>query len=387
MRKITTFFSVVFLLLIAAMHPTYAEKGIPALRVGYYENGAFQSGAEPGAIRQGSAYEYYRKISEYTGWQYEYVYGGFTDLYQMLLNGEIDLLAGLAKTESRIGVIGYPEFPMGSETYNMVKHSEDDRITTSYDTLNGMRIGALDSAIVQVLRKFLDEHGIAAEIAVFPDHQSLLDAFKWHRVDAMVSESDGSSDQEDATLLYAFGSSDYYLCVSPARPDLLSELSKAQERMMAEEPNFVNSLKIKYDIVSPKLSDAEKKWVENHIVLRVGYLNHYLPYSDTDEKGNCTGLVRSLVPMILEELGILRLEVSYAGYDNYTEPHHRGHRPRHEHHETAVGPDGQPSRSRKRLRRGLDVLLRRGAAGGGLDAHRRFRAGVSEIDFKRTRVS
>ncbi len=205
MRKITTFFSVVFLLLIAAMHPTYAEKGIPALRVGYYENGAFQSGAEPGAIRQGSAYEYYRKISEYTGWQYEYVYGGFTDLYQMLLNGEIDLLAGLAKTESRIGVIGYPEFPMGSETYNMVKHSEDDRITTSYDTLNGMRIGALDSAIVQVLRKFLDEHGIAAEIAVFPDHQSLLDAFKWHRVDAMVSESDGSSDQEDTTLASVYG--------------------------------------------------------------------------------------------------------------------------------------------------------------------------------------
>ncbi len=317
MRKITTFFSVVFLLLMAAMQPTYAEKGSPAVRVGYYENGAFQSGAEPGAIRQGSAYEYYRKISEYTGWQYEYVYGGFTDLYQMLLNGEIDLLAGLAKTESRIGVIGYPEFPMGSETYNMVKHSEDDRITTSYDTLNGKRIGALDSAIVQVLRKFLDEHGIAAEVVVFPDHQSLQDAFKWHRVDAMVAESDGSSVQEDSTLLYAFGSSDYYLCVTPTRPDLLTELSKAQERMMVEEPNFVNSLKIKYDIVSPKLSDAEKKWVEGHSVLRVGYLNHYMPYSDTDEKGNCTGLVRSLVPMILEELGILRLEVSYAGYDNY----------------------------------------------------------------------
>ena len=62
MRKITTFFSVVFLLLIAAMHPTYAEKGIPALRIGYYENGAFQSGTVPGAIRQGSAYEYYRRF-------------------------------------------------------------------------------------------------------------------------------------------------------------------------------------------------------------------------------------------------------------------------------------------------------------------------------------
>jgi len=49
----------------------------------------------------------------------------------MLLDGQIDLLAGLAKTEERLGVVGYPEFPMGSEIYNMVKHSEDDRITTS----------------------------------------------------------------------------------------------------------------------------------------------------------------------------------------------------------------------------------------------------------------
>ena len=59
----------------------------------------------------------------------------------MLLDGQIDLLAGLAKTEERLGVVGYPEFPMGSEIYNMVKHSEDDRITTSYSTLNGKKIG------------------------------------------------------------------------------------------------------------------------------------------------------------------------------------------------------------------------------------------------------
>ncbi len=78
----------------------------------------------------------------------------------MLVDGQIDLLAGLAKTDERLGIIGYPEFPMGSETYNMIKHSEDDRITMSYSTLNGMRIGVLDSAMVQVLQKFLDAHNI-----------------------------------------------------------------------------------------------------------------------------------------------------------------------------------------------------------------------------------
>ncbi len=235
----------------------------------------------------------------------------------MLVDGHIDLLAGLAKKEDRLGVIGYPDFPMGSETYNMMKHSEDDRITTSYATLNGKKIGVLDSAIVQALRKFLDEHKIDAEIVVFPDHESLLLAFAWHRVDTMVAESDGSYEREDTTLLYVFGASDYYLCVSKNRPDLLAKLSSAQEQMMADEPNFINSLKIKYDAVNRKLSDAEKAWLAGRDTLRVGYLNHYLPYSDTDAKGAATGLVRDLVPRILEELGILRLDVSYTGYDSY----------------------------------------------------------------------
>ena len=56
------------------------------VRVGYYENEVFQEGAEEGAVKTGYAYEYYCKLSEYTGWKYEYVYGGFGDLYQMLLD-------------------------------------------------------------------------------------------------------------------------------------------------------------------------------------------------------------------------------------------------------------------------------------------------------------
>ena len=316
MLKITKIFAAALLLLLASIYPAYAESTAP-VRIGYFENGTFQEGAKPGAVRRGYAYEYYRKISEYTGWQYEYVYGGFSDLYQMLVDGQIDLLAGLAKTEERLGIIGYPEFPMGSETYNMIKHSEDDRITMDYSTLNGMRIGVLDSAMVQVLRKFLDEHAINAEVVTFPDHKSLILAFAWHRVDTMVAESDGSSEREDTALLYAFGASDYYLCVNKSRPDLLAALSRAQEQMMVDEPNFVNSLKIKYDIVSQKLSQAEREWLKAHDVLRVGYLNNYLPYSDTDASGNATGLIRDLIPQILEELGIMRLDVSYTGYNSY----------------------------------------------------------------------
>ena len=51
-------------------------------------------GAQEGKVKTGYAYEYYQKLSEYTGWQYEYVYGEFGDLYQQLLDGEYAGLAG-----------------------------------------------------------------------------------------------------------------------------------------------------------------------------------------------------------------------------------------------------------------------------------------------------
>lgn len=292
------------------------------IRVGYYENEVFQEGAGEDLVKTGYAYEYYLKLSEYTGWRYEYVYGGFGELYQKFLDGEIDMLAGLARTEERKSIIGYPERPMGSESYNIVKHSDDDSITTSYGTLAGKKIGVLDSAMVEVLERFLKEHEIPAEMFKYPDHGSLLKAFDEGDIDAMVAESDGTAQREKAKLLYAFGSSDYYMCVAKGRPDLLDRLNSAQEQIFIEEPNYINSLAIKYyssSLSGRTMSEDEKEWLNSHDELVVGYFNNYLPYSDTGSDGEVTGLISELIPKILTELDAPGLKVSYRGYDDYDE--------------------------------------------------------------------
>ena len=57
----------------AASFTAFAGTEAQTLRVGYYENEVFQEGAGEGLVKTGYAYEYYRKLSEYTGWKYEYV--------------------------------------------------------------------------------------------------------------------------------------------------------------------------------------------------------------------------------------------------------------------------------------------------------------------------
>ena len=290
------------------------------VRVGYYENEVFQEGAQEGAVKTGYAYEYYRKLSEYTGWEYDYVYGGFGELYQMLLDGKIDLLAGLAWREERAALIGYPKAVMGRESYYLVKHDDNVGITAEPSTLNGCRIGVLDSAMVSVLNQYLDEHQVTAEVVAYPDYSQLFSAFDSHDVDVLAAESDGAYGREHSEVLSTFGASDYYLCVNINRPDLLEELNSAQTLLAAEEPNYLNSLSAKYysvSVTSRAFSQAERDWMDTHHTLQVGYLENYLPYSDTDQQGNVTGIVKDIIPDILSSLGMNSISVTYKGYRSY----------------------------------------------------------------------
>jgi signal transduction histidine kinase/CheY-like chemotaxis protein len=290
------------------------------VRVGYYENEVFQEGAEDGAVKTGYAYEYYQKLSEYTGWRYTYVYGDFNELYQMLRDGEIDLLAGLAWREDREELIGYPDAVMGNESYYLVKHNEDNNITANPASLNGSTIGVLDSAMVSVLNQYLDDHGITATLVTYPNHTQLFSAFDSHAVDILAAESDGAHGREHAEVISVFGTSDYYLCVNKNRPDLLAELNTAQTLLATSEPSYLSTLRAKYYSVSftaHAFSQAERRWLDSHTSLHVGYLENYLPFSDTDKQGSVNGAVKDIVPAILDAIRRPDIGVTYSGYKSY----------------------------------------------------------------------
>ena len=171
-----------------------------------------------------------------------------------------------------------------------------------------------------VLNQFLSENGIQANVVVFPEHTSLFGAFDAHEVDVLAAESDGAYGRDHAEPLLAFGTSDYYLCVNKQKPDLLVQLDEAQTQMAAEEPNFLNSLRARYYGVSVKaraFSEKEREWIAAHDTLHIGYLEHYLPYSDTDKQGQVTGLIRDYMPDLLDALGIDHIAITYSGFSSY----------------------------------------------------------------------
>ena len=90
--------------------------------------------------RCGVDYEYHQKLSAYTGWNYEYVEGSWSELFEMLKNGEIDLLSDVSYKPEREEYMYFADLPMGTEAY-YIYVGEDNREISADDltTFNGKK--------------------------------------------------------------------------------------------------------------------------------------------------------------------------------------------------------------------------------------------------------
>ena len=90
------------LLLLSVVLPVKAAaETAPAkvVRVGSFED-TFNYVNEKGA-RKGYGYELLETLSGYTGWQFEYVTCDWSNCFEKLKNGEIDIMGGISYTEDR----------------------------------------------------------------------------------------------------------------------------------------------------------------------------------------------------------------------------------------------------------------------------------------------
>ena len=130
------------------------------VRVGWYED-AYNITGKNGE-RSGYAYEYEQSVAAYTGWTYEYVKAGWSELLEMLKNGEIDLMADVSYTEDRAQDMLFSELPMGREIYYLYADLTHTDISASdLRTLNGKRIALLKTSVQATqFYQWEEDHGL-----------------------------------------------------------------------------------------------------------------------------------------------------------------------------------------------------------------------------------
>ena len=280
------------------------------VRVGWHEEPYFIT--DRYGRRSGYSYEYQWKVSAYTGWDYEYVEGSWSELLQMLKNGEIDMMSNVSYMEERTEDMLYASLPMGTESYYIFVSPDNTSITAdNYASLEGKRIGVTKGSIQKDLfEKWAKMHGVEVELVELttPDEESqkLLGA----ELDAFVT-IDVYGDPDKAVPVCKIGSSDYYFAVSRNRPDLLPALDAAMSSIQDENKYYNEQLHAKYlgNADAERYLDTEEKlWLAEHGTIRVGYQDNYLAFCARDpNSGELTGALKDYLEYAANALGNVRL--------------------------------------------------------------------------------
>ena len=276
--------------------PAAAQEAVQkTVKVGWYES-AFHRTDEFGR-KSGYGYEYQQRIAIYSGWNYEYVEGSWSELFEKLVNGEIDLLSDVSYTPERAEKILYSAEAMGTEDYHLFISPTNTEIRPDdFSTLNGKLVGVNKNSIQEKL--FIDwakNHNVTPEITELTGKTpELLEMLARGEIDALVT-LDTYATTADIISVCKIGSSDVLFGISKSRPDLKQDLDMAMNRIFEDNRNFNQQMTEKYHkagSVNSFLTENEQNWVTEHGKIRVGYRDNDLPFCALSEDGKTlTGML------------------------------------------------------------------------------------------------
>ena len=321
MRKSVCVMLSLLLLLSAVLPVKAAEETAPVkvVRVGSFED-TFNYVNEKGA-RKGYGYELLQTLSGYTGWQFEYVTCDWSDCFEKLKNGEIDIMGAISYTEDRAEEMLFSDEPMGEEKYYLYADlSRADISASDYKTLNGKKVGVLMGTEPEVmLTEWEEKYGLKTEHVNVSNNEDAKQKLANHEIDCFVSLEESFWADLGISTITRVGKSGIYYALNKDRPDLKEELDNAMRALDEAVPFYTADLYKRYFSMdyTPILIGEEKAWLKEHGAIKMGFLTSDSGVSTFDPAtGEFTGVITDYIQFAADCLGNQELEFQLVGYDS-----------------------------------------------------------------------
>ena len=310
------------LLLLSVVLPVKAAAEtapVKVVRVGSFED-TFNYCNEKGA-RKGYGYELLETLSGYTGWQFEYVTCDWSDCFEKLENGEIDIMGGISYTEDRAEEMLFSDEPMGEEKYYLYADlSRADISASDFKTLDGKKIGVVMGTEPEVmLTEWEEKHGIKTQHVNISNNEDVKQKLANHEIDCFVSLEESYWAELGISTITRVGKSSIYYVLNKDRPDLKEELDNAMRALDEAAPFYTADLYKRYFSLDyiPILTGEEKAWLKGHGAIRMGFLTSDRGVSTYDPAtGEITGTITDYIQFAADCLGNQELEFQLVGYDD-----------------------------------------------------------------------
>ena len=298
------------------------EKQPQTIRVGSFED-TFNY-VDKNGVRRGYGYELMQALSGYTGWKFEYVKCDWSNCFDKLENGEIDIMGDISYTDERAQKMLFSDEPMGEEKYILYADlSHTDIGTSDFKAMDGKRVGVLMGTEPEImLREWEKKNGIHTKDVNVNNDDDVEKKLANHEIDCFVSLEESTWSEQGISSVTTIGKSGIYFAINKERSDIKTELDYAMRQLEQDSPFFKTDLYKKYFTLDYKqsLTSKEKSWVEEHGGIKIGFLNNdQAIFSMDEETGKLTGMLAEYISYAKDCLGNQKLEFNICEYDDYNE--------------------------------------------------------------------
>ena len=298
------------------------EKQSQTIRVGSFED-TFNY-VDKNGVRRGYGYELMQALSGYTGWKFEYVKCDWSNCFDKLENGEIDIMGDISYTDERAQKMLFSDEPMSEEKYILYADlSHTDIETSDFKAMDGKRVGVLMGTEPEImLREWENKNGIHTKHVNVKNDDDVKKKLANHEIDCFVSLEESTWSEQGISSVTTIGKSGIYFAINKERSDIKTELDYAMRQLEQDSPFFKTDLYKKYFTLDYKqsLTSKEKSWVEEHGGIKIGFLNNdQAIFSMDEETGKLTGMLAEYISYAKDCLGNQKLEFNICEYDDYNE--------------------------------------------------------------------
>lgn len=295
---------VIFCLLLFGMCPSEVraseEKRI--VRVGYIDYDGFIIENHSKGY-EGYGVEYLEEISRLQNWECEYILDTWENHMQSLKNGSIDLICTAQKTPERETAYGFSKAPIGVENNILYVLPNEPIYFDDFDALDGKRVGLLEGSYqTEQFDEYAEESNFSYQPVLYETETDIINGLNNGEVDVVAVGS--LARHKDLKIIGRFGSAPFYFMTNKEDNELLGEIDHALEVISVNKPMYTYELYEKYygngvANVIPLITREEHNWIENHPVIRVGFLDGKQPLSWQDETtGECKGILVDILELL-----------------------------------------------------------------------------------------
>ena len=292
------------------------------IRIGSFED-TFNY-VDKNGVSRGYGYELMQALAGYTGWEFEYVKCDWSDCFDKLEKGEIDIIGDISYTEERAQGMLFSDEPMGEEKYILYADlSNMDIGKSDFKFMDGKRVGVLTGTEPEImLTEWENKNGIHTEHVNVNNDEDVEKKLANHEIDCFVSLEESIWSEQGISSVTTIGKSGIYFAINKERSDIKTELDWAMRQLEQNSPFFKTDLYKKYFTLdyNQSLTGEEKSWLEEQSGIRIGFLNNDpAVFSMDEETGKLTGMLTEYISYAKDCLWNQTLKFNIQDYDDYDE--------------------------------------------------------------------